>query len=240
MKSDTAGHQEIERKFLVPQPPADLHRHPAETVEQGYLARDAERGVEVRLRRIGGGRRCVLTVKVGAGQRRDEVELPLETGAFDALWPATAGRRIRKERHRLPLATGGEEAELTVEVDVYADALAGLCVAEVEFPDEAAARAFRPPAWFGREVTDDPAYRNAALARHGRPASALTPQESRPQAKADKADKADEAANANADATEAAKADDADGADNADDANGIADDADADDASGERAGDAAR
>ncbi len=169
MKRDASGHQEIERKFLVAQPPADLDRHAAESVEQGYLARDAERGVEVRLRRIGDAR-CLLTVKVGAGQRRDEVELPLEPAAFEALWPATSGRRIRKTRHRLPIAG----TELTIELDIYADALAGLCVAEVEFPDEAAAQAFQPPAWFGREVTGDTAYRNAALARHGRPEDAAS------------------------------------------------------------------
>jgi CYTH domain-containing protein len=52
---------------------------------------------------------------------------------------------------------------------VYEEALAGLLVAEVEFPSEDAARAFRPPAWFGREVTGNPAYLNQTLARGGLP-----------------------------------------------------------------------
>ena len=56
-----------------------------------------------------------------------------------------------------------------IELDVYTGALEGLRVAEVEFPDDAAADAFEPPAWFGREVTDDARYKNRALARDGAP-----------------------------------------------------------------------
>ena len=40
-------------------------------------------------------------------------------------------------------------------------ALTGLSVAEVEFATEDAADAFEPPAWFGREVTDDLGSRSA-------------------------------------------------------------------------------
>ena len=40
----------------------------------------------------------------------------------------------------------------------------------MEFPSEDASRAFEPPSWFGRELTDDPRYRNRALAVDGRPA----------------------------------------------------------------------
>ena len=42
---------------------------------------------------------------------------------------------------------------------------APLVLAEVEFPSEAEANAFQPPAWFDREVTYDPSYTNAALSR---------------------------------------------------------------------------
>ena len=40
----------------------------------------------------------------------------------------------------------------------------GLMVVEVEFENEADAERFQKPEWFGREVTDDPAYTNAMLA----------------------------------------------------------------------------
>lgn len=45
---------------------------------------------------------------------------------------------------------------------------APLAMAEVEFPTAAAAHAFTPPAWFGREVTEDPAYTNAQPSQTGK------------------------------------------------------------------------
>ena len=159
--------REIERKFLVPVLPAGLlAAHPAEPFVQGYLTAGEEGApAEVRVRRRG-DRAAVLTVKsAGGGVSRVEVELPLTTEDFAALWPLTAGRRLEKTRHRVP----GPAPGLVIEVDVYAGTLAGLVVAEVEFPDLAAAARFQPPPWFGREVTDDAAFRNAALARAGRP-----------------------------------------------------------------------
>lgn len=151
---------EIERKFVLDAPPQGLGEHPSEQIEQGYLALDGE--VEVRLRRRDG--RCTLTVKAGGGRRRVEQELALEPQAFDELWPSTAGRRIVKRRYVVPAPDG-----LAFEVDVYDEALVGLVVAEVEFPDDAAANAFSEPEWLGREVTDDARWKNQALALHGRP-----------------------------------------------------------------------
>ncbi|MBW3604900.1 MAG: hypothetical protein KY460_08320, partial [Actinobacteria bacterium] len=52
-----------------------------------------------------------------------------------------------------------------VEVDEFDGALSGLVIAEVEFESQDDSRAFQPPAWFGREVTDDDRYRNADLAQ---------------------------------------------------------------------------
>ena len=152
---------EIERKFLIPGLPTDLEQHPSHVIDQGYLALTPE-GVEVRVRRK--GERCFLTVKHGAKISRTEVELPLGPAQFDELWPLTAGRRLRKTRYDLP-GPGG----LVIELDVYADALAGLLTADVEFPDEAAARAFQPPDFFGREISGEGQYRNERLAREGLP-----------------------------------------------------------------------
>ena len=158
---DPASRMEIERKFLLSSLPPDLDRHPSQVIEQGYLAFSPE-GVEIRVRRKGEAH--FLTVKKGGGMSRLEVELPLPAREFDTLWPLTAHCRVRKTRHNLPGPDG-----LTIELDIYEEKLAGLRVAEVEFPDEDAARAFRPPDSFGREITDDPAYRNQTLAREGLP-----------------------------------------------------------------------
>lgn len=150
---------EIERKFLVPDPP-ELAGVESDPVEQGYLSLGA--GGEVRLRRR--GERLLLTAKRGEGLVREEAEVEVEAGQFDALWPLTAGRRLRKRRHLIP------HQGLTIELDVFEDELAGLAVAEVEFPDEVTARGFTPPDWLGAEVTGDPAYLNESLAVNGRPA----------------------------------------------------------------------
>ena len=153
---------EIERKFLIERDPP-LTGVSAQRIEQGYVAIDAD-GTEVRVRRRAGDR-LTLTIKSGdEGTTRAEVELALDEQEFADLWPLTAGRRICKDRYRVPLADG-----LTAEVDVYRAALDGLRVVEVEFDLPAASKRFRVPDWFGRELTDDARYRNRRLALDGQP-----------------------------------------------------------------------
>lgn len=150
---------EIERKFVVSDPPPGDVLGPGVRLRQGYLAEDGE--VQVRVRLAGGA--ATLTVKAGSGLRRSEVEAAIAGEAAEALWPFTAGRRVEKVRHRVAVGA------LVADVDVYEGALAGLCTAEVEFASEEEARRFRPPAWFGRDVTGEAGWDNAALARRGRP-----------------------------------------------------------------------
>jgi adenylate cyclase len=150
---------EIERAFLVERLPEDLVLGPGEQLRQGYLAEEADTQVRLRITDAG----ATLTIKGGGGLVRTEVELPVPPDDAEALWELTAGRRVDKTRHRVDLVGA------TAEVDVYAGGLEGLVRAEVEFPSEEAARRFTPPAWFGLEVTDDPRWGNASLARRGRP-----------------------------------------------------------------------
>jgi CYTH domain-containing protein/CHAD domain-containing protein len=147
---------EIERKFLVTEMPRA--ESGAATIEQGYLALD-ERG-EVRLRRIDG--ELLLTAKSGHGEIREEVEVPIEPSAFEALWPLTAGRRVRKVRHYVPLGDG-----LRAEIDVYDGALDGLRTGEIEFDSREEADRFTPPPWLGAELTGDERYANQTLATEG-------------------------------------------------------------------------
>lgn len=151
---------EIERKFLVDDLPAPSVLGNGTGLRQGYLAGEGD--VEVRLRLADGT--AVLTIKAGRGRSRTEVETELDPAEAEELWPHTEGRRIEKTRYKVVLG------DVTAEVDVFADALDGLLVVEVEFPSEAEADAFEPPAWFGRELTGDGRWTNASLARHGRPA----------------------------------------------------------------------
>ena len=148
--------QEIERNFLLTELPAATGSAPATALEQGYLALE-EGGPEVRLRRSGD--QYWLTVKKGNGLARQEFETTISCEQFHALWPATEGRRLRKERYLLPYEG------LQVEVDVYSEPLGGLMVAEVEFPSLAMAAAFRPPPWMGREITHLSFLKNRELLR---------------------------------------------------------------------------
>ena len=154
--------REIERKFLIEpaQLPDDLARHPHEMIQQGYLAITHE-GEEVRVRRK--ANRSSLTVKGQGDLHRSEHEVELTTQQFQRLWPATEGRRLEKTRYQI------RRGEDLIELDVYHGSLSGLSTAEVEFVSIQASRAFEPPAWFGREVTQDSRYKNRNLAVHGRP-----------------------------------------------------------------------
>ena len=150
---------EIERKFLVDQPPTGLRE--GEPIAQGYLA-IGDDGVEVRIRRR--GEEMTLTVKSGPGMVRTEEEFAIDGRRFESLWPLTEGRRVTKTRHLVPL-----DSDLTAEFDVYSGAHEGLLTAEIEFPSVAMSEAFEPPAWLGREVTGDRRFANQALALDGRP-----------------------------------------------------------------------
>jgi len=150
---------EIERRFLVDRVPETL---PAPAiVEQAYLTTGPE-PVSVRVRRI--DERRILTIKSGRGLERIEIERDLEPAEFDALWAIATELRIAKRRHRIDLG-GGHVAEL----DLFDGDLVGRRLVEVEFASTADADAFTPPDWFGTEVTTDPRYTNAALARQGWP-----------------------------------------------------------------------
>lgn len=153
--------REIERKFLVGDPPPDLERHPRSQLQQGYVAIDPA-GIEVRIRRR--DEETTLTIKGGSGRSRAEEEMDIGAERFGRLWDLTQGRRVEKTRYEIP-ADGG----LTIELDVYHGPLDGLSTAEVEFGSEAQADAFTAPDWFGREVTGDDAYKNRRLAVDGRP-----------------------------------------------------------------------
>jgi adenylate cyclase len=155
-------HVEIERKFVPVALPLDVKLGPAVEMRQGYLAEEGE--TTVRLRVADG--MATLTIKAGRGLTRTEVEIPITTSQAEALWPATAGRRVEKVRHRVVLDSGH-----VAEIDLYAGDLAGLCTIEVEFASVDEAHEFDPPAWFGADVTGDRRWSNNALARTGRPES---------------------------------------------------------------------
>lgn len=152
---------EIERKFLVADPGivAGLE---AERLAQGYLGRIGGFHLRVRLAiDPAGGRRAWLTLKSDApGIAREEREAEMSPDLAARLLATLPERhRIEKLRHHLP-AEG--LPGFTWVIDRFLGRHEGLWLAEIEL--DRADRAVALPAWLGAEVTDDPRYRNAALA----------------------------------------------------------------------------
>ncbi|WP_375196964.1 CYTH domain-containing protein [Sphingobium sp.] len=144
---------EIERKFLVV---SDAWRRMTDAgrfLRQAYVTHDAHASVRVRLSDDG----AWLTLKSGrAGIVRDEFEYAISpVDAEEILERLCAGPVIEKMRYRVP--HGGK----IWEVDVFAGLAEGLILAEIEL--DAADEMVDLPDWVGREVTDDPRYRNSAI-----------------------------------------------------------------------------
>jgi adenylate cyclase len=144
---------EIERKFLVT---GDGWRQGEGTrYSQGYLNRDAQRTVRVRI----AGERAFLTVKgISKGATRSEFEYAIPTSDARQLLQLADGPVIEKIR-RIVLHEGSRW-----EVDEFLGDNAGLVVAELELESED--QSYARPDWLGREVTDDARYYNSSLAAH--------------------------------------------------------------------------
>jgi adenylate cyclase len=145
---------EIERKFLVVG--EDWRSLVSGSLYiQGYLTSSAERTVRVRIV----GDQGFLTIK-GASQGYSRAEYEYNIPAADALEmlrQLCQQPLIEKMRYKIPVQ------ELVWEVDEFAGENQGLIMAEVELqsPDQDVVL----PSWIGTEVTGDPRYYNASLAK---------------------------------------------------------------------------
>lgn len=144
---------EIERKFLVTS--NDWRTPHGERICQGYLNRDKERTVRIRLR----GPDAFITIKgISVGARRAEFEYAIPLADAKPLLALCEKPLIDKTRHTV------EHAGSTWEIDEFHGDNAGLVVAEIELNSED--QPFERPPWLGAEVTHDPRYFNAQLAAH--------------------------------------------------------------------------
>ncbi len=151
--------EEIERKFLVKSDLLPELPQGARLV-QGYLG--FEPTVRVRTEEgPGDERKAYLTIKGSGLVGRDEFEYDIPFEEACQLLKLSQASTVGKTRYKLPVAGA---PELKWELDIFEGDNAGLIVAELEMPS--ADYAFERPAWLGQDVTEDPAYKNAALARH--------------------------------------------------------------------------
>lgn len=148
-------HIEIEKKFLVSSLPFALSSFESHVIEQAYLCT----APVVRIRRQ--DETYYLTYKGSGLMAREEYNLPLTEQAYSHLLKKADGTVIRKQRFLIPFS----DSKLVVELDVFEAPFAPLLLAEVEFPSIEEANAFRPPSWFGEEVTQDSRYHNSTMSR---------------------------------------------------------------------------
>jgi CYTH domain-containing protein len=145
---------EIERKFLLKN---DDWRSLGTGVFycQGYLVSSPSKTVRVRI----AGDQAYLTIKgatTGIARAEYEYAIPVDH-AQELLQTLCEPALIQKNRYRVELG------ELVWEIDEFSGENQGLIVAEVELVNEQQAIAL--PNWVGAEVSHDPRYYNANLAK---------------------------------------------------------------------------
>ncbi len=152
---------EIERKFLVKKIPEILENYRYHDIEQAYLCVDPV----VRVRKSDD--EYYLTYKGRGLIAREEYNLPLKEHSYRELKAKASGKLITKRRYIIPLDDHKEHRPgdgMTAELDIFEGEYEGLVLVEVEFATIEDAEAFAVPDWFGREVSGNPDYSNAALA----------------------------------------------------------------------------
>lgn len=154
---------EVERKFLIENDGWRGQVSASYRIEQGYILAERERSLRARIRTelsadAQNAPECFLTMKFGvAAIASDEFEYPIPYEDARALMKHAGAAVIVKTRHHV------EHLGRTWEVDVFEGRHEGLIVAEIEGDDVGVLNNF--PDWVGKEVTDDPYYKNASLSR---------------------------------------------------------------------------
>ena len=162
---DSALPMEFERKYLLSACPPEAGVVAPTAIVQGWLPGTMLRERLRHATSADGRERFTRTIKLGPARARIEVEEDTDRETFESLWPLTHAARIRKQRHVV------RHDSHRWEIDVFLDR--ELVVAEVELSHEFEIAALPP--WLApyvvRDVTGDPAYFNAVMARAEGPIS---------------------------------------------------------------------
>ncbi len=169
---------EIEKKFLVKEIPGDIDRYPYHVIEQGYL----NVSPAIRVRRE--DERYYMTYKAARPEAEGDIgkaeyNLPLDEESYAHMVSKADGVIIRKKRYLIPLNDDAYDKEylashpeimrltgsgdIKIELDVFMEPFNKTVIAEVEFPDEDAAKNYKPADWFSEDVTGDRRYSNAYM-----------------------------------------------------------------------------
>jgi adenylate cyclase len=144
---------EIERKFLVKKEKWQAVKPSSgELIIQGYLQKDPNKTVRVRVRNNSG----YITIKgktKGVSRSEFEYEIPVEEAK--AMIEEFCARYIEKTRFLF------EHGGFTWEVDEFRSPKEGLILAEIELDSEN--QQFSLPDWIDVEVSDDAQYFNSNM-----------------------------------------------------------------------------
>lgn len=151
---------EIEKKYLVKNPPAHLTEFEHLHIEQAYIHTNPV----IRIRKQND--EYILTIKNSAfvdnslkGAVTEELETKLTEEQYTSLLPLVTSHIIKKTRYLIPYNDN------KLELDIYYDRLEGLYTVEVEFKTVEELNSFIPPDWFGDDVTYDAQYKNSSLSK---------------------------------------------------------------------------
>ena len=145
---------EIERKFLIKSTSFIQLAYKSVKMTQGYLSRDPERTVRVRLVDDKG----IITIKgqsSASGMSRFEWEKEIERKEAEELLAIALENKIEKIRYYV------KWEEVVIEVDVFKGTHQGLILAEIELKSEK--EGINLPQWIGKEVTGKIEYYNSYL-----------------------------------------------------------------------------
>jgi adenylate cyclase len=145
---------EIEYKFLVENDDWKVAADSGVDCLQGYLLVSPEKTIRVRVM----GENAFLTIKgKTTGITRAEFEYSIPVRDAQELLQLCGNRLVKKRRYFV-LHQGNRW-----EVDVFEGRHQGLVLAEIELESED--QSFDCPHWLGTEVSADPRYTNAVLAK---------------------------------------------------------------------------
>ena len=148
--------REIERKFLVVSDSFKDEATAAHEIKQGYLCKDPERTIRVRIK----DNKAFLTIKSSVEQTgitRFEWEREIDVNDAQELLKACLPGIIEKTRYIIPT-----DKQRKWEVDVFhSGKLKGRALAELELDSED--EPYKRPTWLGEEVTGQQQYYNSNM-----------------------------------------------------------------------------
>ena len=144
--------KEIEKKYLVNELP-NLSEYEKSDIIQGYISYNSE----TRIRKI--DNTFFITYKSNELLIRDEIEKEIDEEKYNELFKKIKNNIVYKTRYYI------KDNNYLYELDIYHDYLEGLITVEVEFDSLNDALKFKPPSWFGIEITNDIDYKNSSLSK---------------------------------------------------------------------------